>query len=149
MAATRFQRWDAKVDRNGPIPAARPDLGHCWIWTGAIDNGTGYGRFKSDKPVAELAHRWSHEWHVGPIPDGMTVDHLCLVHACVNPNHFDIVTREVNARRGNPNTSKTHCKRGHAFDAANTIQRNNGSRECRACKQTHNRTRRNADLKAA
>src|SRR6478609_5365672 len=36
-------RFWKKVDKNGPIPAHRPELGPCWIWTGWICSGTGYG----------------------------------------------------------------------------------------------------------
>jgi len=135
IPATLYERFVAKVDYDGPTPITRPDLGVCWTWIGAIDPKTGYGRFKGDNKSADLAHRWSHEHFAGPMPAGLTIDHLCLNHACVRPSHFEVVTREVNARRGNPNTYKTACKRGHEFTPENTIARKGGRRECLACKR--------------
>lgn len=29
------ERFWAKVDKNGPMPEGRPDLGPCWLWTAA------------------------------------------------------------------------------------------------------------------
>ena len=66
-----------------------------------------------------LAHRWSYEHHVGPIPEGLTVDHLCRNTSCVNPEHMEVVTREENAYRGSRNKDKTHCDKGHELTAAN------------------------------
>lgn len=74
----------------------------CWDWRGSIDR-YGYGRFvyrAADKPSRHvLAHRWAFEHARGPIPDGLTIDHLCLNHRCVNPDHMELVTRAENARR--------------------------------------------------
>jgi WhiB family redox-sensing transcriptional regulator len=41
--------------------------------------------------------------------------------------------REQHAPTGHPNASKTHCKRGHQFDAANTYYAPDGQRRCRSC----------------
>lgn len=79
----------------------------CWIWVGPI-NSTGYGRFTWDgRP--QYAHRLSYSARVGPIPEGMTIDHLCRTPLCVNPAHLECVTRAENARRNRA----THCRRGH------------------------------------
>lgn len=73
----------------------------CWQWTAAT-NGRGYGRF-SHGPMRgqthELAHRFAYEALVGPIPVGLTVDHLCENKRCVNPAHMELVTRAENTRR--------------------------------------------------
>jgi hypothetical protein len=90
----------------------------CWTWTGARQAG-GYGRFASSASVLVLAHRWSYEHHVGPIADGLTIDHLCRNTSCVNPDHLEPVTREVNAWRGNPHKDRTHCDAGHELTEAN------------------------------
>lgn len=89
-----------KVDKDGPVPEYRPDLGPCWLWCGATDPA-GYGR--ASYGVAHrsgLAHRISYELVVGSIPDETPhIDHLCRVVACVNPEHLEPVTQQENNRR--------------------------------------------------
>jgi hypothetical protein len=79
----------------------------CWEWTSAIDT-YGYGIIQLTKPVRinKKAHRISYELSVGPIPEGMTIDHLCLNKKCVNPEHLEVVTAGENSRRGNKTRSK-------------------------------------------
>ena len=53
----------------------------CIEWIASIQ-GAGYGQFTRGRPSRLVhgkvaAHRWSYEYHVGPIPDGMHIDHLC------------------------------------------------------------------------
>lgn len=88
---TTDQRFWAKVDVAG--------ADECWLWIAYIDPH-GYGRFRvgSSAPAA-LAHRVSYEFHVGPIPEGLDIDHLCFVRACVNPAHLEAVTHTENMRR--------------------------------------------------
>src|SRR4051812_4751656 len=65
------RRWDL-VDKNGPL---FNDRGPCWLWTGR-KTADGYGRVQ----VAgrqKMVHRWSYELLVGPVPDGLELDHLC------------------------------------------------------------------------
>jgi hypothetical protein len=93
----RERLW-AKVDRDGPLSAYRPDLGACWLWTGSLD-ASGYGRL-SVKNVPLLAHRLAYEDARGPVPDGLQLDHLCRVHGCCRPSHMEPVTNQENAVRG-------------------------------------------------
>lgn len=65
----------------------------CWNWTAAL-NAFGYGRFRG-----LLAHRVSYESLVGPIPDGLELDHLCRNRKCVRPEHLEPVTHDENYRR--------------------------------------------------
>lgn len=90
-------RFEAKTIKDGPLSDDRPDLGPCWIWVGKV-NQFGYGRFNVDHLEVQ-AHRWSYEHHVGPIPNGLEVDHLCFVRNCVNPKHLEAVTGLENQRR--------------------------------------------------
>ncbi len=108
----------------------------CWLWTGARTS-KGYGEFHHDNRIRP-AHRWAYEFCVGPIPEGLTLDHLCRVHHCVFPVHLEPVTNRVNLLRGEGITAQqvrqTHCKRGHPFNEANTY-RWRGHRFCRTCQR--------------
>lgn len=72
--------------------------GGCWLWIGYLDKD-GYGVFHLGHSQPVRAHRWSYEQMVGPIPDGLAIDHLCRIVACVNPYHLDPVTTAVNNER--------------------------------------------------
>ncbi len=77
------------------------DRGHetpCWIWVFPAQTGAGYARVVINGQTY-LAHRAMYEQEVGPIPDGLTIDHLCNVKACVNPAHLEAVTLQENIRR--------------------------------------------------
>lgn len=113
----------------------------CWLWTAYI-KPNGYGQFGLDKVRrGYYAHRFSYEHFVGPIPDGFTIDHLCLNPACVNPDHLECVTQRENVRRGNGFPGRlaraTHCIHGHEFSSENTkiLNEERGWRECRQCRK--------------
>lgn len=91
------ERFWEKVDKAGPAPEHRPDLGPCWVWTAALD-GSGYGQLWNEGRLV-LAHRLALALMFGPIPDTLTVDHLCRRARCVNPDHLELVTLAVNRRR--------------------------------------------------
>src|SRR5258706_12171013 len=76
-----------RVDRFGPIPAHRPELGPCWLWLGPV-SPYGYAQV-SFRGVKFQAHRVVYWLAVGPIPPGQEVDHLCRVRRCVNPKHLE------------------------------------------------------------
>lgn len=108
----------------------------CWEWTASLDPD-GYGQFwLNGRPIR--AHRVAYTLLVGPIPEGMEIDHLCRNRACVNPapDHMEVTTHAVNTLRGTSpqavNARKTHCSNGHPFDKSNTYTQG-GRRHCRAC----------------
>jgi hypothetical protein len=116
----------------------------CWEFQGSR-TPTGYG-VAWDGTKHTSAHRVSYELLVGPIPDGLEIDHNCRNRACCNPAHLEPVTHLENLRRrprssqrhpGNttnhPSRRKTHCIRGHEFSTENTITYTGGKRQCRTC----------------
>jgi HNH endonuclease len=107
----------------------------CWLWQGPI-NENGYGTIGGGPRVAghKRVHRVTYEHFVGPIADGLQIDHLCRVRHCCNPEHLEAVTRTENVRRGIRKTRQTHCKRGHEFTPENTL-RNDRQRVCLTCKR--------------
>ncbi len=115
----------------------------CWLWTGCRSNGYGQLHWKAKNLPA---HRLSYEAFVGPIPAGLQIDHLCRVHACVNPAHLEPVTQRENSRRGvagdvngGRQRAKTHCPQGHPYEGENLFVRKNGKRDCRECSNTNRR----------
>lgn len=116
----------------------------CWLWTGSI-SVYGYGQV-GRKGRMLRCHRVSYEEHVGPIAEGMVLDHLCRVRHCVNPAHLEQVTARVNILRGEGRTAvnvrKTECLRGHPLSGGNVgTKRKNGSRFCRTCHRDYQRDR--------
>jgi hypothetical protein len=126
-----FTDNDIRRFREKYIPV--PESG-CWLWT-ASGTQTGYGQMRI-RGKSYLASRISYEMHIGPIPHGLTIDHLCRVRCCVNPAHLEAVTFKVNVLRGNAVSAiaarKTHCVHGHPFDERTYVGRN-GARVCRPC----------------
>lgn len=122
----------------------------CKPWTGRIDP-YGYGRLSRDKKGTRLRHRQVWIDANGPIPDGMTVDHLChdpkvcnLGNACphrrcVELEHLALVPIGKNSGGDRSNAGrhwreKTHCPREHPYDEANTL-RSGGKRFCKQCRK--------------
>ena len=119
------------------------DANQCWEWKGAR-NPKGYGRIigsDNGKVRQWFAHRLAWEATHGPIPDGLTIDHVCHNTSCFNPAHLRLLTRSENAC-DNGRSAKTHCPAGHAYDDANTYRgtsRGYASRICRKCRVISNR----------
>lgn len=140
---TSEQRFWSKVDRDGPVPDYRPDLGPCWLWTAATYPG-GYGSFAG---TPTRAHRWAYENVIGPIPDGLHLDHLCRIPPCVNPSHLEPVTNAENHRRAA--AAVTRCNNGHEYTPQNTRVDRHGWRKCRVCDREQATARRAARTAAS
>jgi len=122
-----------------------PDENGCMNWLGS---GTppGYGQIGFGKRK-KYVHRVSYELRVGPIPEGLQIDHLCRNRACVAPVHLEAVTQKENLERGVGaevtrlrHASRTHCKHGHEFTPENT-RMYDGYRVCRECRKISDRKR--------
>ncbi len=109
----------------------------CWEWIGYIDRG-GYARLNINY-VSENAHRVLYTLIKGNIPSGLTIDHLCKIRHCINPEHLEPVTLRENIRRGTPhNRIKTYCVHGHKFTFKNTYTNKlTGKRTCRTCQREY------------
>lgn len=113
--------------------AFEPNTG-CWLWLGKTTTG-GYSSVWLNGR-SESGHRAMYLLTVGPVPDGMELDHKCRVTCCVNPSHLEPVSTKVNMqRRGD---ARTHCRRGHILDSRNAVMRFNKTlgrwaRQCRRC----------------
>lgn len=115
----------------------------CWLWTAARSD-TGYGSFAFRRDAIRNAHKVAYEMLIGPVPEGLQLDHLCRVRHCVNPAHLEPVTARENGRRGTGlqaiHAKKTHCIHGHEFTEENTYWRPDvHGRSCRTCKRERER----------
>lgn len=109
----------------------------CWIWTGCEADGYGVFAFHGKR---WSSHRYMYEYFIGPVPQGLVLDHLCRVRCCGNPWHLELVTNRVNILRGIGIAAqcaiKTHCVRGHLLSGDNLRLQAKGLRRiCRACCQ--------------
>lgn len=126
MTARELERFRAKV-------APTDDADACIVWTGSTTNGYGYMRFRG---TPQTAHRIAYEHFVGPIGEGLVVDHLCRNRSCVNVRHMELVTNRENILRGESPAAKyarsDRCVNGHEWSPENTgIYK--GARRCRSC----------------
>ena len=125
---TLWQRFREKFEINHKTD--------CWDWM-AAKSSTGYGLFSVNAKLIR-AHRFSYESQRGPIPEGLTLDHLCRNRGCVNPNHLEAVTSAENILRGVGfsalNAKKTHCPKGHPLSGENLLNSPSiKGRQCRIC----------------
>ena len=113
----------------------------CWLWQGRLNRG--YGNLHVGGPGPDQqrwrVHRLAYTLFVGPIPDGLEIDHLCRVRNCCNPLHLEPVTTKENLNRSPEvawakKRSATHCAEGHPYTL-----RNDGYRQCPECNRRRTR----------
>jgi hypothetical protein len=101
----------------------------CWIWRGAIYSN-GYGKTSVKIHGTRLAHRVFYIKYVGPIPDGLDLDHSCRNRRCVNPTHLEPVSRSINLNRGHK--ARTYCENGlHDITLPDAVKP--GTNQCIEC----------------
>lgn len=118
----------------------------CWQFTGALrKDGYSQVQLTGRRSKKALGHRLAYVSLVGPVPDGLELDHLCRNRACVNPAHLEPVTRSVNILRGTAPArtieyfdelwaNRTHCPNGHELAVVGIhTEPSTGHRQCRAC----------------
>jgi hypothetical protein len=151
--AGAYEHRYARPIKERILEKTTPGQGGCIIWTGSTSDGYGV-LYIND--VGRVAHRLLYEILVGPVPDGLELDHTCHTEAldcpggqcihrrCINPNHMEAVTPAINKLRGRSpiaaNAFKTHCPHGHEYSEENTYRKANGQRICRECRRVQSRT---------
>ena len=137
-------QYETAVERVFRKALPEPNSG-CWLWDGVLSDGYGATEVRGRQVKA---HRFAYEALVGPVPQGLVLDHKCRTRCCVNPEHLDPVAQGENARRGETGqhlAKRTHCPRGHEYSEDNTgrgslLQKNH--RRCLTCHRESERKRR-------
>ncbi len=134
LTEEQIERFWKRVDKRGPD--------ECWLWLGGTSRSTAksatrYGLWQSKISHGALRpHRVSFVLAYGPIPEGMTIDHVaargCTSPLCCNPAHLEAVSGGENTLRYYQNL--TQCKRGHEREPMSGI--------CRRCAAMRARVRR-------
>lgn len=107
-------------------------------WEIQRPGGNGYGQVGVGSRQKRIsAHRLSYETFVGPIPEGLEIDHLCRNRACINPDHLEPVTTGENTRRG-PRCQRRTCPKGHPYTPENL---STNRKRCLVCHRERERAR--------
>jgi hypothetical protein len=125
-----WERFWSQVDASGD----------CWEWTGRRTKGGYGGLWSSRQQISWPAHRLAWELLVGPIDEGLHIDHLCRHPPCVNPDHLEPVTPAENQRRA-PRTRPIACPQGHPYGNPDSPIRN-----CPTCRAADRRRARQRQL---
>lgn len=134
--------------RSGPAPrplrerilsSIRVDENGCWRWQKYVKRN-GYGQMGVPGQSSQYAHRVAYATFVGPIPEGLQIDHLCRVRDCCNPAHLEPVRGRTNVLRGvgfaAQHARVDKCPAGHLYDDENTYVRPiRDGRDCRTCRR--------------
>lgn len=118
----------------------------CYLWLGALSTD-GYAQI-SHNGRNRNAHIIAYELAKGPVPDGLQIDHLCRIRCCVNPDHLEAVTSQINNIRGlapmavrerNAQNYSPTCPYGHT-DIVRSVRKDGRlQKECRTCRNERRR----------
>jgi hypothetical protein len=128
---TPEERFWSNTDKRSPD--------ECWMWRGTIRQSGGYGVVRlqdSARPYSIAAHKFAYELLVGPVPEGLVLDHLCRVPSCVNPAHLEPVTNAENIHRGA--IAQAYCRNGGHL---RPLERRGRHLKCLECKRERNLAR--------
>ncbi len=105
----------------------------CWLWTGQVGSNGRPIIWRGRRPSS--AYKVVYEIHVGPVPDGLELDHGCRNPMCIAPHHLEPVTESENGLRKSwkYRASKQRCKMGHDLNGGGAIVTPHGGRVCRQC----------------
>lgn len=96
-----FCRFWSKVNKDGPVPEHCPELGPCWLWTGAVKNkgySGSYGVFTPKNRNQLVAHKYAWQLEEGPGKPGLFVCHKCDVELCIRKAHLFLGTPLDNSK---------------------------------------------------
>lgn len=132
--ATNVIREDDEAFAFRVLARLDEDANGCWIWQGAKSKGYGVVNW-GGRHSLKFVHRLVYGAFRSRVPDSWTIDHLCRVKACANPEHLEVVTITENIRRRD--SSKTHCYGGgHPWIPENIrISKKTGWRSCKVCQR--------------
>jgi len=127
----RAAQW-ARNPKAELLARANLSVSGCWEWQAATQN-QGYGDLGFGGK-RWLAHRLSYTLLVAPIPDGLTIDHLCRNRRCIRPDHLEVVPMKENILRGT-SASANNARKAVCPRCGNTYSRDSirGWRRCRTC----------------
>ena len=139
MAIDPILRFMYKFDL-GQVPSHKSELGQCWEWKFGKSR-QGYAKFREGASGSKTVpgHCFAYEYFIGPVPEGLQLDHLCRNKSCVNPWHCEPVTGSENVFRApSKNRGKTHCPQVHEYTTENTYlvgpsKHGRFQRKCKTC----------------
>ena len=130
MGQINIQRFEKYI-------SVEPNSG-CWLWTGAWSK-SGYGSFRVENK-SQNAHRVAYKLYLGPLKNGMMIDHICRNRACVSPDHLRQVTPRQNILENSMSISaisakRNCCKRGHVY-VPGSFRITANKRVCKLCRES-------------
>jgi hypothetical protein len=146
LCSTHYKRLGRGQDLSEPVRIIGSDVKRfmsyvdqtddCWLWAGALKDD-GYARFNVGGQSIYV-HIFSYKTFVGDYDNNLQLDHLCSVRHCVNPDHLEPVTQQINTSRA-AHATRTHCRYGHPYSGDNLYVNPAGSRACKACHKARSR----------